>query len=118
MFYIWTTPANLKIQLKPSMSETRNYLVANLIVFANRSQVCRIRREIGIISLERERLITGCVNVGIFFGQIELPFSGKKRRSGGEASREIIQQFLEGGNGMIKILDPRVKGGGGREVFE
>ena len=31
MFYIWTTPANLKIQLKPSMSEIRNYLVANPI---------------------------------------------------------------------------------------
>ena len=29
--YIWTTPANLKIQLKPSMSEIRNYLVANPI---------------------------------------------------------------------------------------
>ena len=28
MFYIWITPANLKIQLKPSMSEIRNYLVA------------------------------------------------------------------------------------------
>ena len=26
-----TTPANLKIQLKPSMSEIRNYLVANPI---------------------------------------------------------------------------------------
>ena len=32
MFYIWTTPANLKIQLKPSMSEIRNYLVANSII--------------------------------------------------------------------------------------
>ena len=31
MFYIWTTPANLKIELKPSMSEIRNYLVANPI---------------------------------------------------------------------------------------
>ena len=31
LFYIWTTPANLKIQLKPSMSEIRNYLVANPI---------------------------------------------------------------------------------------
>ena len=30
-FYIWTTPANLKIQLKPSMSEIRNYLVVNPI---------------------------------------------------------------------------------------
>ena len=28
LFYIWT---NLKIQLKPSMSEIRNYLVANPI---------------------------------------------------------------------------------------
>ena len=26
-------PANLKIQLKPSMSEIRNYLVANPIIF-------------------------------------------------------------------------------------
>ena len=31
LFYIWTTPANLKIQLKPSMNEIRNYLVANPI---------------------------------------------------------------------------------------
>ena len=31
MFYIWTMPANLKIQLKPSMNEIRNYLVANPI---------------------------------------------------------------------------------------
>ena len=31
MFYIWTTPTNLKIQLKPSMNEIRNYLVANPI---------------------------------------------------------------------------------------
>ena len=31
LFYFWTTPANLKIQLKPSMSEIRNYLVANPI---------------------------------------------------------------------------------------
>ena len=31
VFYIWTTPANLKIQLKLSMSEIRNYLVANPI---------------------------------------------------------------------------------------
>ena len=31
MFYICTTSANLKIQLKPSMSEIRNYLVANPI---------------------------------------------------------------------------------------
>ena len=33
MFYIWTTPANLKIQLKPSMSEICNYLIANPIFF-------------------------------------------------------------------------------------
>ena len=33
MFYIWTTPANLKIQLKPSMGEIRNYLVANPIQY-------------------------------------------------------------------------------------
>ena len=99
------------------MSEIRNYLVANPIVFANRSQVWNSkRREIGI-SRKRE-VNNGLCQCWDIFGQIELPFSGKKRRSGGEASREIIQQFLEGGNGMIKILDPRVKGGGGREVFE
>ena len=97
------------------MSETRNYLVANLIVFANRSQVWNSKRNY----LEKEREVNnGLCQCWDIFGQIELPFSGKKRRSGGEASREIIQQFLEGGNGMIKILDPRVKGGGGREVFE
>ena len=35
VFYIWTTPANLKIQPKPSMSEIRNYLVANPIECAS-----------------------------------------------------------------------------------
>ena len=81
MFYIWTTPANLKIQLKPSMSEIRNDLVANPIVFANRSQVCRIRREIGIISLSRERLITGCVNVGIFSDKSSFRSQGKREEA-------------------------------------
>lgn len=33
MFYIWTTPANLKIQLKPSMSEIRNYCQSNIYTF-------------------------------------------------------------------------------------
>ena len=31
LFYIWITPVNLKIQLKPSMNEIRNYLVTNPI---------------------------------------------------------------------------------------
>ena len=30
---IWTTPANLKIQLKPSMSEIRNYCQSNIYTF-------------------------------------------------------------------------------------
>ena len=82
MFYIWTTPANLKIQLKPSMSEIRNYLVANPIVFANRSQVWNSkRREIGIISLERERLITGYVNVGIFSDKSSFRSQGKREEA-------------------------------------
>ena len=66
MFYIWTMPANLKIQLKPSMSEIRNYLVANPI-FSLKDSVTQatLQYDNAAHPVERSRIIFALFNANL-----------------------------------------------------